>query len=114
MYIRPMDLQVMIPRTIDAARVAAVTEQQTVTQQQQLAAQLKQAAAEKQQQVLATKQAEHDGKVSTEDLNKEKPQQRQHKKRDDQQQTDGEKETSFKVHSEPQDPVRGHMIDIKT
>lgn len=114
MYIRPMDLQVMIPRTIDAARVASVTDQQAVTQQQQLAAQLKQTAAEQQQQVLATRQAEHDGKVSTEDLNKEKPQQRQHKKRDDQQQTDGEKETSFKVHSEPQDPVRGHTIDIKT
>jgi hypothetical protein len=103
----------MIPRTIDAAKVASVADQQAVTQQQQLAAQLKQTAAEQQQQVLATKPAEHDGKVSTEDLNKEKPQQRQHKKRDDRQ-TDGEKETAVKVHSEPQDPVRGHMIDIKT
>ena len=114
MYIRPMDLQVMIPRTIDAARVASVTDQQSVTQQQQLAAQLKQTAAEQQQQVLAAKQAEHDGKVSTEDLNKEKPQQRQHKKRDDGQQTDGEKENAEKMHSEPRDPVRGHTIDIKT
>ena len=114
MYIRPMDLQVMIPRTIDAARVASVTDQQAVTQQQQLAAQLKQTAAEQQQQVLATRQAEHDGKVSTEDLNKEKPQQRQQKKREDEQQTDGEKENAEKMHSEPRDPVRGHTIDIKT
>ena len=114
MYIRPMDLQVMIPRTIDAARLSSVTDQQAVTQQQQLAAQLKQTAAEQQQQVLATRQAEHDGKVSTEDLNKEKPQHRQQKKREDEQQTDGEKENSVKVHSEPRDPVRGHTIDIKT
>ena len=104
----------MIPRTVEAARVASVTEQQAVTQQQQLAAQMKQTAAEQQQQVLATKQAEHDGKVSTEDLNKEKSQQRQHTKRDDQQQAGGEKEVAGKAESEPRDPVRGHTIDIKT
>ena len=113
MYIRPMDLQVMIPRTIDAARVAAVTDQQTVTQQQQLAAHMKQAAAEQQQQVQTTKPAQHDGKVSTEDLSKEKPQERRQKKHGGQ--TDEpETEGALVARPEPQDPLRGHMIDIKT
>ena len=42
----------MIPRTIDAAKVAAVSDQQSITQQQQLAAHMKQAAAERQQHAL--------------------------------------------------------------
>ena len=114
MYIRPMDLQVMIPRTIDAARVASVTDQQAVTQQHQLAAQQKQVAAEQQQQVLAARQAEHDGKVSMQDLNKEKPQQRRQKKRDEEPPSGGDKEGAGKPRREAQDPVRGHTIDIKT
>ena len=104
----------MIPRTIDAARVASVTDQQAVTQQQQLAAQQKQAAAEQQQQVLAAKQAEHDGKVSTQDLNKEKPQQRQQNKRDKESKPDSDQESTCKPRNGPQDPVRGRTIDIKT
>jgi len=67
-----MDLQVMIPRTMDAARVASATDQQSVTYQQQLAVQLKQTTAEQQQQVLPAKSSQHDGKDSTEDLSKEK------------------------------------------
>lgn len=104
----------MIPRTIDAAKVASVNDQQSATQQQQLAAQMKQSVAEQQQQVLANKQADHDGKVSTEDLNKEKQQQRHQKQRDDDKNGDTEKGITGPARSEPQDPVRGHKIDIKT
>lgn len=104
----------MIPRTMDAARVASVTDQQTVTQQQQLAAQLKQTTAEQQQQVLANKQAQHDGKVSTEDLNKEKQQERRQKKKEGESTAETEAEIVSAVRTEPRDPVRGHMIDIKT
>lgn len=103
----------MIPRTIDAARVAAVTDQQTMNQQQQLAAHMKQTAAEQQQQVQTAKPAQHDGKVSTEDLNKEKQQERRQKKQGGQ--TDApEAEVTLVARPEPQDPLRGHTIDIKT
>lgn len=103
----------MIPRTIDAAKVAAVNDQQSVTQQQQLATHMKQAAAEQQQQVQTTKEAQHDGKVTTEDLHKEKQQGRRQNKKDAEQSGDAANEAPA-TRLEPQDPLRGHMIDIKT
>lgn len=104
----------MIPRTIDAAKVAAVNDQQSVTQQQQLAAHMKQAAAEQQQQVQNAKQAQHDGKVTTEDLHKEKQQGRRQNKKDAEQAGEPEAEAVSAARPEPRDPLRGHTIDIKT
>ncbi|HWR28495.1 MAG TPA: hypothetical protein VN631_01570 [Negativicutes bacterium] len=109
-------MQVLIPRTIDVAKTAAVNEQQPVTQQQQLAAQLKQTVAEQQRQVQTKLSAQHDGKVTTEDLD--------HEKQKDHRQSDGQDPENAagaesdaagaKVQSLPPDPVRGHTIDIKT
>ncbi len=104
----------MIPRTIDAAKVAAVNDQQSVTHQQQLASHMKQAVAEQQQQVQTTKQAQHDGKVTTEDLHKEKPRERRQKKQDAEQDAESEGGAISVARPEPQDPLRGHIIDIKT
>ncbi len=117
MNIRPMDLQVMIPRTMDAARVASTTDQQSVTYQQQLAVQLKQTTAEQQQQVLPAKSSQHDGKVSTEDLSKEKrDQSQQHKEKDDQRDAASTESPACDSASRSalRDPLRGNIIDIKT
>lgn len=105
----------MIPRTMDAARVATVTDQQTATHQQQLAVHLKQAAAQQQQQVQSSKQAQHEGKVSTDDLSKEKQGQQQ-KKRDDQAEPNSTESLAdkFALRPVPPDPLRGNKIDIKT
>ena len=104
----------MIPRTIDAAKVAAVNDQHSVIQQQQLAAHLKQAAAEQQQQVPNAKPAEHDGKVTTEDLHKEKQQGRHQNKKGTEQPDEAKGEAISAARPDPQDPLRGHTIDIKT
>ena len=75
---------------------------------------MKQAAAERQQQVQTTKETQHDGKVTTEDLHKEKQQDHRQKKKNAESSGDPEAESVPAVRPEPQDPVRGHMIDIKT
>lgn len=115
MNIRPMDLQVMIPRTMDAAKVATVTDQQSATHQQQLAGHLKQVTAQQQQQVQLSKQAQHEGKVSTDDLGKEK-QGKQQKQREEQTEPDLSETLveKFVLRPIPPDPLRGSKIDIKT
>jgi len=109
-------LQVSIPRTIDVAKTAAVNEQQPVTQQQQLAAHLKQTVAAQQRQVQTKLSAQHDGKVTTEDLDHEKQKDhRQSDGRDPENAAGAESDAAgAKLHSPPPDPVRGHTIDIKT
>lgn len=118
MNIRPMDLQVMMPRTLEAARVAAVSDQQSVLQQQQLAEQMKQAAAEQQKQVQHAMPAQPEGRVSMEDLPREKQEQQKKKQTSqtaseepDLLQTTAEQAISLPI---PPDPIRGGKIDIKT
>lgn len=117
MNIRPIDLQVMIPRATDAAKVAALNDRQAVTQQQQIAEHAKQTANEKQHQVQTALPGNPSGKVTTEDLNQEKQQEQQpHGEQDDKQGKGGqsEEEAARKHAAKPADPIRGHTIDIKT
>ncbi len=116
MNIRPIDLQVLIPRTMDVAKTAAVSEQQPITQQQQLADQLKQSVAEQQRQVQTTLSSQHEGKVTTENLDREKQKKHQHgEERDRESSSDTNPEpVDSKSLSSSVDPVRGHTIDIKT
>ena len=117
MNIRPIDLQVMIPRATDAAKVAALNERQAVTQQQQLAEHAKQTANEKQHQVQTAAASHPSGKVTTEDLNQEKRQEhsQQGEKGEKKTKEGSEEDVVPKSHAAaPPDPIRGHKIDIKT
>lgn len=116
--IRPMDLQVLIPRTIDVAKMASVNEQQSATQQHHLSVRLKQTANEQQHQVQTTLSPHHEGKVTTEDLDheKRKDHQRQEEREETEKNLSGtDSATTFNnARPQPSDPVRGHTIDIKT
>ena len=117
MNIRPIDLQVLIPRATDAAKASALNDRQAVTQQQQLAEQSKQAATEKQHQVQPKLPTNPSGKITTEDLNQEKRQEHPSQGEQKKQGKGGqaEEEATRKLHAEkPPDPIRGHTIDIKT
>ena len=118
MNIRPMDLQVLIPRATDAAKTAIQTDRQAVTAQQQIAEQSKQTANEKQYQVQTALPGNASGKVSTEDLNQEKRQEHPAQGEQDEKHGKGgqsDEDAARKKHAEtPPDPIRGHKIDIKT
>lgn len=58
MTIRPMDLQVLIPKASEINRVNHIQDIQSQIQQQQFAAQFAQAVQKKQKQVLETSQTE--------------------------------------------------------
>ena len=116
MNIRPIDLQVLIPRTIDVAKTAAVNDNQPAAHQQQLSAQAKQTTAEQQRQVQTKLSAQHDGKVTTDDLERQKQKDhRQGEGRGRENASDADADAAgMSAHSQPPDPVRGHTIDIKT
>ena len=107
----------MMPRTLDAAKTATIHEQQAVTQQQQLSVRLKQTVDAQQHQVLTKLSTQQDGKVTTDDLEREKQKDRRQNesKREDELSgvTDSDN-SSLKVSTLPTDPLRGHTIDIKT
>ena len=111
--IRPVDLQVLVPRTIDVAKMASVHDQQAATQQQQLSANLKQAVEAKQRQVQTALSAQHDGRVGMQELDQEKRKgRRQHEGRNDRENQESEQETGSSAI--PPVSMLGHTIDIKT
>ena len=111
--IRPVDLQVLVPRTIDVAKMASVHDQQAATQQQQLSANLKQAVEAKQRQVQTALSSQHDGKVGMEDLDQEKQRRRrQQEERNDRDSNESEPEIGSAAI--PPVSLLGHTIDIKT
>ena len=111
--IRPVDLQVLVPRTIDVAKMASVHDQQAATQQQQLSANLKQAVEVKQRQVQTTLSSQHDGRVGMEDLDQEKQRRRrQQEERSDRDSIESEPEIGSAAI--PPISLLGHTIDIKT
>ena len=113
MNIRPVDLQVLVPRTIDVAKMASVHDQQAVTQQQQLSANLKQAVDAKQRQVQTALSSQHDGRVDMQELDQEKRKgHRQHEGRNDRENQESEPETGSAAI--PPVSMLGHTIDIKT
>ena len=117
MNIRPIDLQVMIPRSTDASKVAALNDRQPVTQQQQLAEQARQALNDRQRQVQTALPGSPEGKVSTEDLNQEKRQEHPEGESDPKHGKEGQQEDDAARKARnltPPDPIRGNRIDIKT
>lgn len=104
MNIRPIDLQVLIPRTTEVSKVQQVADQQTVLQQQQSAAALQQLAANRQHQVQQSPRGTG-GKVD--------PDAQQENKRRDSYNGKGRRRRENDA-EEDTDPIRGHTIDIKT
>ncbi|MDR3563775.1 MAG: hypothetical protein P4N59_20395 [Negativicutes bacterium] len=107
MNIRSIDLQVMIPRAIEASRMQNTSDHQTSLQQQQFAEKLKQVSADREQQVQSSPK-NVGAKVDERDHQKERQQEQEKKKNMDESQEealDGAK---------PGDPALGHRIDIKT
>ena len=116
MNIRPMDLQIMVPRAMDVAKTAAVHDQSSTLHQQQLASQTKLAVAVQQQQVQNMTPASH-SKVTTEDLNQEQQKGKPHQEQEgkDASADSGDQNLAgVKTRTVLPDPIRGHKIDIKT
>lgn len=113
MNIRPVDLQVLVPRTIDVAKMASVHDQQAAIQQQDVSMRLKQSAQDQQRQVQTTLSSQHEGRVSLEDLEREKEKQRRRRNgRQSADQPESEPESGQAV--SPAGSTLGHRIDIKT
>lgn len=111
--IRPVDLQVLVPRTVDVAKMASVHDQQAATLQQQLSASSKQAAEAKQRQVQTALSSQHEGRVGMEDLDQEKRnRRRQQEERNDRDTYESEQEIASAAI--PPVSLLGHTIDIKT
>ena len=115
MNIRPLDLQVLIPRTLDVAKMASVSEQQSATQQQQVSSRLKQVVAEQQHQVQTALSSQHDGKVDLEDLDQEKRKRRRQQEKDkNRERMEAESAAGPNQNLRLPEFQLGHTIDIKT
>lgn len=110
MTIKPVDLQVLIPRVTEVGKAQHVMNQQDTLQQQQFAGKWEHIATDRQHQVQSTNKSE-DTKVARE---KQKEQQKQSK--DSSKQKDGKEKHTDVDGDNPlsKDPARGHLIDIKT
>lgn len=108
MTINSIDLQVLIPRATEVGKSQQVLNQQDTLQQQQFAGQWKEIADNRQHQVQGTPKSEG-GKVGRE------KESREHKNSNEQKQRDKKSADADKVnHASNEDPIRGHVIDIKT
>lgn len=109
MTINSIDLQVLIPRATDVGKSQQVLNQQDTLQQQQFAGQWKEIADNRQHQVQGTPKNEG-GKVGREKEAKEHKNSNEQKQRDKNNNADADKVNR----ASNEDPVRGHVIDIKT
>jgi hypothetical protein len=112
MSINSIDLQVLIPKSTEVGKVQNIADRQDTLQQQHIAGQWEGISAKRQQQVQSTAKNEG-GKIGREQQPKEKKQSKQeqnHKEDNPSNTTDLDKIN----HASNDDPVRGHLIDIKT
>lgn len=106
--IRPVDLQVLIPRVTEVSKAQHVATHQETLQQQQFADKWQQISANRQQQVQSTGKSES-SKVGRENHPKE-----QQGKKEQQQHPVKTNDADMENHASNEDPVRGNLIDIKT
>jgi len=109
--IRPVDLQVLIPRVTEVGKTQHVTDHQDTLQQQQFAGQWQQISANRQKQVQSTTKDE-DGKVGREKNYKEQSNSNNGQQHQDVKQCNTD--ADMVNHASSEDPVRGKLIDIKT
>ena len=111
MTIRPVDLQVLIPKVTEVGKNQHVTDHQDTLQQQQFAGQWQQISAKREQQVQG-KAHNEDSKVGRDNHHKE---QNHGKNGQKQQEGKSSKTDADRVnHPSSEDPIRGNLIDIKT
>jgi len=114
MSIRPIDLQVLIPRAGDVGRVQQIADHQTLLQQQQFAEQWQQINEHRQHQIQSTPKSVG-GKVHGEKQSEGNPGKGRGDSREQAHTTDSADEGGTDGnHSSVCDPVRGHIVDIKT
>lgn len=114
MIVRPLDMQVLIPRTIDVSKVQQLTNQQVAVNQQLMGEQLKQLTNHRQHQVQQLAQPEGN-KVAAKKPKEDKQQQSKQQQAALQQKIASDpSEEIISNHPSQNDPVRGHSIDIIT
>lgn len=106
MTIRPIDMQVMIPKATEAARSQQQIDQINPQQQQHMAEEWKKIANDRQQQV------QHSSKSEGNKIGNEKQEQPAQQQQSDKQQAG--QEDAADENGAALDPIRGHMVDIKT
>lgn len=111
MTIRPVDLQVLIPRVTEVGKTQHVNDHQDTLQQQQFAGKWQHISANRQQQVQGTNKDE-DGKVGREKHSKEQSNSKNGQKHQEDKQSNTDADMAN--HASSEDPVRGNLIDIKT
>lgn len=107
--IRPLDLQVLIPRVTEVGKNQHVNDHRETLQQQQFEGQWQKISTNRQQQVQSTTKSE-DGKIGREKHSKEQDSSKNGKNHQDAKHTDAD----MVNHASNEDPVRGNLIDIKT
>lgn len=112
MSIRPIDMQVLIPRSTEVGVQQNNIAQQSTLQQQQFAEQMAKVAEVRQQQVQSIAKGQG-GKVEREG-SKEKNNRRQSAQAEQKGSTDSEELVEEETESVRLDPILGHIIDIKT
>ena len=110
MSIRPIDMQVLIPKATEVGKQQNNLNQQSTLQQQQFVEELKKTVQVRQQQVQGMDKSQG-GKVERDENQKHKKHPREFARNHDQPKEASEQEDPEGV---GQDPLRGHIIDIKT
>ncbi|GMA99733.1 hypothetical protein [Pelosinus sp. IPA-1] len=111
MAINSVDLQVLIPKATEVGKAQSIAKQQDTLQQQQFAEQWKDISTNRQQQVQGTAKSEG-GKIGREKEPREKNHPRDEKNCKGTKKNDKECETLN--HASNEDPILGHLVDIKT
>lgn len=110
MTIRPVDLQVLIPRVTEVSKMQHAADHQDTLQQQQFEGKWQQIGTQRQHKVQnTTKNA--DNKVGEKHAKEQNHSKNEKKNPDDKQ---GKDDTEKLNHPSHEDPVRGNLIDIKT
>jgi hypothetical protein len=112
MSINSIDLQVLIPKSTEVGKTQNIADRQDTLQQQHIAEQWKGISTKRQQQVQSTAKNEG-GRIGREQESKDQKQSKQeqnHRENNPNNSTDLNKIN----HASNDDPVRGHLIDIKT
>lgn len=111
MNIRPVDLQVLIPRSTEVSKAQQLTDHQVIVQQQQFAEELQQTMVDRQQQVQGTPKSEG-GTVQRDKDERNRGQHNRWRKLKAKTLEQDSNSTGDNVNLD--DPIRGHLIDIKT
>lgn len=112
MSIQSIDLQVLIPKSTEVGKAQNIVDRQDTLQQQHIAEQWKSISTKRQQQVQSTAKNEG-GKVGREQESKD-PKQPKQEQSNSNNRANNNTDLDKVNHASNDDPVRGHLIDIKT